>query len=76
MIPLLILLALAAIAILLLIVTRAPGMAERSEHARTKRRYREAVLVLERTQSDPLYTTTIDFEERTTAVVDHYYKEN
>lgn len=76
MIPLLIFLAVLAVLTLVVLATRAPSLEERSKHKRTQRHYREAVVLLERSMSDPFFQTTDDFKDQATAVVDRYYKEN
>lgn len=62
------------IALVASVVLSAPSIDAR-EHRALKRDLRQAVQLLERSINDPIYPTTIDFNEKATAVVDRYYKE-
>lgn len=76
MVAIVILMGLGAIALVLFTATRAPNIAEKLEHKETKRQLREAVILLDKAVNDPLYPTTIDFNDRATRLVERYYEEN
>ncbi len=76
MVALIILMGIGAILLVLFTATRAPNIAEKLEHKETQKEYRKAIVLLDKAANDPLYPTTIDFQDRATRLVEHYYEEN